>query len=76
MPLGVPHCAWCLRFVIFDPKTNVFSYYGSEHDAMLDRERRGAVTVATTILYADRFAFYTDEVRHASNTADHFRSPA
>jgi hypothetical protein len=21
-------------------------------------------------LYADRFAFYTDEVRHASNTAD------
>ena len=31
---------------------------------MLDRERRGAVTVATTILYADRFAFYTDEVRH------------
>ena len=48
------------RYAIFDPKTQIFSYYASEHDAKMNRERKGAVTVAQTILYAERFAFYTD----------------
>ena len=47
------------RYAIFDPDTNLFSYYMSELDAKMDRDRKGAVVVTQTILYADRFAFYT-----------------
>ena len=51
------------RYAIFDPSNNLFSYYAGEHDARMDRDRKGAVTITTTILYAERFAFYTSTDR-------------
>ena len=38
------------RYAIFDPETKIFSYYASEHDAKMNRERKGAVEVASTTL--------------------------
>lgn len=58
------------RYAIFDPSTNLFSYYATELDAKMDRDRKGAVTITSTILYADRFAFYTVAERFYECYAD------
>ena len=57
--LGAKSKSWDPRYVIFDPETNIFSYYKTEQDAKMDRDRRGAVEVESTVLYPDKFAFYT-----------------
>ena len=51
------------RYAVFDPQTNVFSYYSNERDARMDKDIKGCVTVAITVLYPDKFAFYTQEGR-------------
>ena len=51
------------RYVVYDPSTKEFAYYATEKDAKMKREKRGSVTVTSTILYADRFAFYTSAGR-------------
>ena len=51
------------RYAVFDPQTNVFSYYSNERDARMDKDIKGCVTVASTVLYPDKFAFYTQEGR-------------
>ena len=51
------------RYAVYDPDSQLFSYYLSERDAKMMKEQKGAVTVTSTILYADRFAFYTQAGR-------------
>ena len=39
-------------------------------DAKMDRDRRGAVEIESTVLYSDKFAFYTSTGRFFECMAD------